>query len=188
MKVVGIDPAIRHSGLCLLRPGAEPQFRQVNTDTNEDMVTSIRIMRTEFTRIFAPMKGKVPVLAMERQLSAGAESSASQYLAQTLLLDLALEIIEPQYVVMPLPIQLKSYARKQLGFTTATNAQIVRSFKELTGYQGRISQHKVDAWLACRLALDVLAGKWEYKLPSKDVQPIPGIITNGSIRTADRSD
>lgn len=184
MRVVGIDPAIRHSGLCFFKPGAEPQFRQVNTDTNQDMVTSVDEVEAEFTKLFTQMAGKVDVFAMERQLSVGAQSSAMQYLAQVTIMRLAWNILKPKHVVLPLPGQIISYARQVLGFSTGSASQIVRSFKEFTGHEGRISQHCVDGWLAARLALDVLAGKWEYKLPSKEVQLFPGIITNGG-RTSD---
>lgn len=187
LKAVGTDPAMRHTGLSLLAKG-EPQFRQFNSPTNQNIVDTKRQLEAWCDKTFTPLRKKIPIFAMERQISAGAESSALQYLAQTIVLDAALSIIEPEYIVMPLPIQLKSYARKQLGFTVTSPGQIVRSFKELTGYQGRISQHCVDGWLVARLAQDVVDGKWEYKLPSKDVQPFSGIITNGSSRAPSRPD
>lgn len=187
MRVVGIDPAIRHSGLCLLKPAAEPQFRQINTDTSQDIVSSVNHMEKEFTAIFEKMAGKIDVFAMERQLSVGASSSSMQYLAQVVIMRLAWNILKPKYVVLPLPNQITSFARKQLGFTTGSATQVVRSFKEYTGYEGRISQHCVDGWLAAKLAQAVLAGEWKYKLPSKEVQLFPGIITNGG-RVHHRSD
>jgi len=82
-------------------------------------------------------------------------------------------------LVMPLPIQLKSYITKMHGIDTTSKSSIVAGFKKQMDWSKRISSHKVDAYYLTRLAEDVLLGRWRYKLPSKETNLFAGTILNG---------
>lgn len=180
--ILGIDPALRHTGLCL-RKQAGPIFRTITTPNENcpsaDIVSTTRYLRSELTRIFTPMKGVVTTVALERQLSVGGRTSSMQFLAQSIALEAIVDCIAPEHIIMPLPQQLNSWYKKR-GIDISTDSATVREFKERTGYKPRVSIHCVDAYFLTEIAQEVLDGRWEYKLPSKEVDLIPGVITNGA--------
>lgn len=144
-----------------------------------DLTTAGRFIKDKLRPILTPMKGKVPTLCFERQLSVGAEASAMQFAAQMMLLDFILDIVEPTNILMPLPTQLKSYIKKVHHGDTSNKTGIVRTYTDSHAHKGRISSHCVEAYYLCRLARDVLDGRWRYNLPSKETALIPGTIING---------
>jgi len=97
---------------------------------------------------------------------------------------ICLGVIESRFValdprlVMPLPVQLKSYMRKVYDVNITSKSTIVKSFKEQCGYEGRISQHKVEAWFLARLGEDVCTGMFKYKLPSREAPLVSWRIIN----------
>lgn len=176
---IGVDPSFRHTGFCLLRPDREPQFREVKTEENLDLVSSEKELRKKFTDIVAPLKGRLRIATIERQFSTGAQSSALQFAAQMIVLGIIVDL-EPEYIVLPLPGQLKSYMKKVHRVDTSNKTGIVRSYREQTGTKKRISSHCVEGYYLGKLGQAVLAGDWEYVLPSKEMALIPGKITNGA--------
>ncbi len=68
--ILGIDPAFRNTGLCLLGQ-AEPKFSTIRTPTSQDMVTASRHITDELNRILPKLKGHVKTVSIERQLSVG---------------------------------------------------------------------------------------------------------------------
>lgn len=176
--ILGIDPAFRNTGLCLYG-GTEPKFGLVKTDSAQDFASSTAHMRRELTEKFKKIAGHVDVISIERQISKGAESSAMQFAAQCLILELCLDILKPTTWVAPLVIQLRSYMKKN-GVDIGSDGSKVRSFREQTGYKPRLAVHCVDAYYLCRAAEDVIAGRWQYKLPGKETALIPGVILNAA--------
>jgi hypothetical protein len=176
--ILGCDPAFRHTGLCLYGQ-AEPRFFQINTDTNMDMVSSTRKIRAELVPRLQKLRGRVKIFSSERQLSVGANMSAMQFAAQCLIFDLVYEHLQPEIWVVPTIGQRRQHMRLA-GVDISTDTATVRSFREQTGYKPRVSIHCVHAYYLCRAAKDVLAGKWQYRMPSREVQLIPGVIVNGA--------
>jgi len=175
---LGIDPAMRHTGLCLYQETG-PKFSQIDTETSRDFLSSARHLKAEFRKKLTPLAGKVHDVVMERQLSVGGSSSSLQFHTQMILLDLIDEILKPERIYLPLPTQLISYMRKRHKVDTSNASSIVRCFREQTNWPKRISQHCVDGYYLTRLGRDVAAGNWQYAMPSKETDLIPGKISNG---------
>lgn len=178
MNLVGIDPGQRHTGLCLLTE-AGPVFHEIRTG-EEDVLTSLRTIRAELIswRMTHSLHAGNTTFAMEKQLSVGGQSSSLMFAVQMTILD----VITPSdgiKIVSPLPIQLVSYLKKVHNIDTTSASSIVKSFQTQLNWKKRISQHCVDAYYLARLAQDVLAGKWEYKLPSNEQKLFPGTTLNG---------
>jgi len=178
--ILGIDPAQRHTGMCLLKTDSTYLFHEIKT--TEDVLSSTRQIKkemVEWTRDNCSSPESL-TYSLERQLSVGGYTSALQYHFQVTVLE-GIAYLSGNYarLVFPLPIQLKSYIKK-LGGDIKSPSTIVRSFKKLTGYKGRISQHCVDGYYLARLAEDVILGKFQYKLPSKDYKIVPWEIMHGS--------
>lgn len=178
MNVVGIDPGQRHVGLCLLN-GAETLFHEIKTD-KQDVLTSIVTIESQLDN-FLTSKGLNPgttLFAIERQLSVGGQSSSLMFCMQmTILKQICMNWKDVQ-LVMPLPVQLRSYIKKVHGGDISSARATVKHFQTTTRWKQRISQHCVDAYYLARLAQDVKAGKWEYKLPSNEAQLFPGTVLN----------
>jgi len=113
----------------------------------------------------------------------GGESSSLRFADQLLILGCIHHYAphEEMRLVLPLPIQLKSYMTKVHGIDTKNKSSIVAGFKEQTGWKGRISSHKVEAYYLALLARDVSLGSWRYKVPQKETKLFAGIVVNGGI-------
>lgn len=173
--ILGVDPGLRHVGLCVLTD-AGPTFWEIKP-TEPDVLTSLREIGRKLEAWRAT--NSPTVMCLERQLSVGGQSSALMYAVQMKVAE-ALEIDDPELkVVMPLPSQLRSYIKKVHGGDISSARATVEHFRQTQGWKTRISQHCVDAYYLCRLAQDVLAGRWEYKLPSKELAIFSGVILNG---------
>lgn len=175
IKILGIDPGLRHTGACLLTEAGFSLFQIDSAQT--DWVSASNNLRLKFRSLLA--MEKPDVICMERQLSVGAQSSALLYHVQMVLLGVIAEDRPNIPIAMPLPGQLRSYVQKRLGAKPASDSALVQTFKEATNTQGRVSIHKVDAYYLCKAGLEVFAGTWYYKKPSNEKEPLPWSTTNG---------
>jgi len=188
-KILGIDPGSRNVGLCL-ETEAGPLFFDLKT-RSENVLGCLMEVKVEVQKFLrAEMKEKVLVLAMEKQLSVGGSNSALMFAAQAAAAGALAEMelqgeLVIECMVSPLPVQLRSYAKRVLGYDISTGRATVASFKDKSGFKGLISQHCVDAYLLVRAAQDVLEGRWAYKLPTKEQVLFPWRILNDSGRGQD---
>jgi hypothetical protein len=176
---LGIDPSQRHTGLAIQSKGSEPLFFEVQTGT-DDLLTSMRRTRDDLMVILdrhCPSGGTI--YSIERQLTQGHSSAALAAVFMAILDAIHEWDPEPRAILMPLPVQLISYLKRQHGVDTTSASTIVQHFKQTRGYKGTISQHKVDAYYLGRLAADVMTGRWRYNLPTKERPLVPWRITNG---------
>lgn len=182
MIYLGIDPGLRHTGICVLKEESSPLFHEVKTDSGLDVLTTLHLLRRGLID-FLWEKVTVPhsliMTGMERQLSVGGQASSMMYAAQMTILEVLCKDMAQKVLVFPLPIQLISYVKKVHGVDPTSASTMVKAYVKMTGHQGRISQHCVDAYFLARMAKDVYEGKWRYKLPSKEIAPFPGTILHG---------
>jgi len=181
MQFIGIDPSLRHTGLCFFLDGVEPQFYEIKT--GHDVLSSVAIIRELFgsflkAHVIHPVKEEYPIFAMEKQLSVGGHSSSLMFHIQMIILEEIFKRYSMPCLVFPLPVQLTSWMRKH-GIDTTSAGSIVKHFKRTENHPKRISQHCVDAYYLTRLAAEVLKGEFYYKLPSKEMALIPWKIRNG---------
>lgn len=173
--ILGCDPGLRHVGLCVLG-GPVPVFEEVKT-SSRDVASALKQIGKELSAW--KLRNPGSVVSMERQLSVGGQSSALMFAVQMKVAE-ALGLDDPRaQVVLPLPVQLRSYIKRVHGGDVSSARATVEHFRETHSWKARISQHCVDAYYLCRLAQDVLEGRWEYKLPTKELTLFPGVILNG---------
>lgn len=180
MNFIGIDPSQRHTGLCLLTE-AKSSFYEIQP-TQDSLLGSLEYLAEEFRGWLAVNWKEGDLICMERQLSVGGQSSSLMFCVQMLILACIREVTkqEEMQLVLPLPIQLKSYLKKRHGIDTKNKSSIVAGFKEQTGWQWRISSHRVEAYYLACLGRDVSLGSWQYKIPTKEVRLFSGTILNGA--------
>jgi hypothetical protein len=180
MKFVGIDPSLRHTGLCL-REGAEFLFDEIKTE-GEDVLTASKTIRARFRDFIKKNNAQDAVFCQEKQLSVGGQSSSLMFHCQMNMLEVIKEQGQNPKLVMPLPIQLQSYVKKRHGAPAADGRPYVEHFKRTMYRPQRISIHCVDAYYLTRLGEDVIEGTWRYPLPSNEQALIPWGILNGDQR------
>lgn len=175
--IIGIDPSQRHTGLCLLTK-AGPVFHEIKTE-DADVLTSAAILRKGLREFISGNNAATAAFALEKQLSVGGQSSSLQFHFQMMVLEVIKQASSNPTLIMPMPIQLQSYVRKQHGCTNPKGRTLVQHFQRTTGHNRRISEHCVDAFYLAKLGQDVLAGVWRYKLPEREAPLIPWRIRNG---------
>lgn len=186
MKVVGVDPSQRHTGLALLDDKFEfeaPLFFEIET-RGTDLLTSVQRIRREFAKWVAEntMKDDV-VFSMEKMVASGYSSQLLFYVQMTLF-----EVIQSCYVktspilVNPLPVQLKSYIKKRYQIDVGKKSWIVDGFKEkcqVDWRERRISSHLVEAYFLARMGIEVLEHRWEYTRPQRELLLVPWEVNYG---------
>lgn len=179
INFIGIDPSQRHTGLCLLTETG-PSFYEISPK-HDNILDCLDELANELSSYLAQNYGSDTTICVERQLSVGAKSSSLMFLFQMAVLSMIKHAhpMEEMRLIMPLPIQLKSYMIKVHGLDTSKKSTIVAGYKAATGQSGRISSHKVDAYYLARLGRDVSLGSWRYNKPSKEAKLFAGTILNG---------
>lgn len=179
MNFIGIDPSKRHTGLCLL-VGTEPLFWEIRPKY-DNVLDCLGQTSEELASWLCKNYRTNDLICMERQMSIGGQMAALMFCVQMGVLSTIKHYapLEEMKLVMPLPIQLKSYMKKVHNLDITSKAAIVAGFKQKTGWEKRISSHKVDAYYLALLAKDVSLGSWQYKIPSKESKLFEGTILNG---------
>jgi len=179
VNYIGIDPSQRHTGLCILSD-AGPSFFEIKP-THDNILECMDQLSDEFSSWLAKNYLSGDQICIERQLSMGGQMSSLMFLVQMVVLSCIKRHapLEEMRLVMPLPIQLKSYITKMHGIETKSKSSIVAGFKKQLNWNERISSHRVEAYYLARLAKDVLLGRWQYKLPSRETNLFEGTILNG---------
>ena len=179
MNFIGIDPSQRHTGLCVLR-NSGPSFFEIQPD-QPNILECMDQLSNEFSSWLCQNYRTGDQICIERQLSMGGQMSSLMFLVQMVVLSCIKRHapLQEMRLVMPLPIQLKSYMSKVHGIDTKKKSYIVAAFKEQLSWSERISSHKVEAYYLARLAEDVLLGRWQYKIPSRETNLFEGTILNG---------
>lgn len=185
--IVGIDPSQRHTGLCFMnrKDSSEPslRFHEIKTDGLDVLSSKLKIYddlhqwMNNLDKEF-PIKKNV-IFAVEKQLSVGGHTSPLLFYIQMSILEVIKERDSDPVLIMPLPIQLKSYMKRRHGVDITNATTIVRDFKMKNNFSGRISQHCVDGFYMALLGKDVFEGSHTYKLPSKEFRLTPWEIKNG---------
>lgn len=179
MIVIGVDPGLRHTGLCLLEEGAEPFFRELKPKAT-NLLDCTHELENGLRGLVPYVKGHSEVwIGMERQLAVGGESSALMYLIQYVLVKGLRGIVLDAKWVLPLPVQLHSYLKKRHNLPDTKGRTIVKQCQTLINNTARLSSHCADAFYLALLARDVRKGTWQYNLPSKDLPIFPHRIENG---------
>jgi len=186
-QFLGIDPGLRHTGVCLLQTGADPLFYECKPYAL-NVLTACSELREGLGKFIQREVGPPVIVSVEKQLSVGAYSSSLMFHVQMAVYEV-LELSLCEFgLVAPLPVQLKSYMRKERGVDITNATSIVASFKESHPECTRISQHCVDAYYLAKLARDVLAGRWTYRLPSKEMALHPWEIIHDERERAGHPD
>lgn len=186
MKVVGIDPSQRHTGLALLDEqveGGAPLFFEIET-RGTDLLTSVQRIRREFASFVSEHIEKDNVaFSMEKMVASGFSSQLLFYVQMALF-----EEIQKCYpksepiLINPLPVQLKSYMRRRFQINPEKKSTIVNGFKEkcpVASKFGRVSSHLVEAYFLARMGIEVLEHRWEYTRPQRELPLVPWEVNYG---------
>lgn len=171
----GIDPSQRNVGLCFRKSGAQSWFHQIQPET--DILSSGREIQQkllQYFRLYQPT-----VFALEKQMPNATITGPLLFYIQMVVLGTIHEYTKEPKLVWPLPIQLRSYLKKRVGADISSKGTVVAHFKETENYPLRISSHCVEAFYLTRLAEDVLAGVWNYKLSEKELKIVDWKVING---------
>jgi hypothetical protein len=183
IRVLGIDPSQRHTGLCLLA-GTQVVLDEIKP-TADDILSSAEHLRAELKSYLdrRDPDRQIRIYSIEKQLSVGGRSSSLLFYMQMTVLATVMEHVkglDPEAILMmPLPIQLQSYIQKHHQFQGKTDLDLVSHFKRQTGEAGRISVHKVDAYYLAHFGRDVYTGRHGYRLPTREANLTPWKVTNG---------
>ena len=174
---LGIDPSLRHTGLCLIDDRGEPRLSQVDThnvhtlEATHDLRQQLGEKLGKIARATTRRNIRLTV-TVEKQLPVGGQSSALMFHVMMLVLGTMEHYLPPDYqLVMPLPNQLKSYLQKRHSIITSKGRKtpIVQAFREEYGPAiGRVSSHKAEAYYLALLGKEVMQGTWKYTQPSKE--------------------
>lgn len=188
MKVVGIDPSQRNTGLALLdedQAGACPTFYEIKT-RGTDLLTSVRKIREEFAAfVEANTELDDVAFSMEKVVVSGHSSQLLFYVQMALF-----EVIQGRFVqcepilINPLPVQLRSYIwhRYRIKLVGTQKGVVVNGFKEKYGKAWgiqRISSHCVEAFFLAKMGLEVLAHEWDYNAPQREPKLVPWNVIYG---------
>lgn len=167
--ILGIDPSLRHTGVTLLSGDSLVVFTGEVKTTDAAILTSTRALRRDLQKVFSEVKKLAPGgldFSME-QMMPTASSGALLFHVQMLILESIEDTFGRVMIHHPLPVQLKSYIKKVSKGPIESKTDIVNSFRELSGVQGRVSSHIADAYFLARLGQDVSRGRFAFKPPSK---------------------
>ncbi len=199
---IGVDPSLRHTGLCLIRGAEDPVFSQIDTK-KLDLTSSIQQIQMDLTffldeELGYPTKEQQIYWCIEKQIPVGASMSSMMYTIQAVILstiydwyrnnwpkkylDAGIEGRDLKFI-MPAPSQLRKYLRDVHEAPVKKAKDTKAFFIEQTGYKGVISEHKIDAYYMAKLGQDVIAGNFSYPMnvgKKKTTPLLPWAILNGS--------
>lgn len=176
MRIVGIDPSQRHTGICVLGEGLEIQASFDIKTEGLTILDSGVFLRSELAKLFARYPDAL--FSVEKMMPT-ARSGALLFYVQMLLMEELLKVSSTPRLVHPLPIQLKSYMQKEFKFVPKNKVDIVNAAKYHSGYVGRMSSHMADAYFLGRLAHSVVTGGFKYALSAKELPLSNWKIING---------
>lgn len=184
MKYIGIDPSLRHTGLCLLEyDGKKFKYYTSEVETSEDILTSAKKLRAE-VRLWLRGTSEVDevIFGMEKMPASTITSPLLFYVQMILMEEVEDRFLnkEPQ-MIHPLPVQLKAYLRDMWGVDLSKGKTgIVQRFKTLTGFAKRISQHRVEAYFLAHMARHVSIGEFQLKLSERELPLTPWRMMGGT--------
>jgi len=169
VRALGIDPSQRHTGLAFLEPGGQPVLHHFNYPEISVLEAGVKLKQdlVSVLHAYTPFD----VICVEKQLSVGGQMSSLMFYMQMMVLEALSKVAASapgMKMVMPLPVQLKSYMKHHLEFDIAKKSTIVASYKKKYQYSKRISSHEVDAHCLAMFGISVLLGTWGYKKPSRE--------------------
>ena len=197
---LGIDAAQRHTGYCYRNSTMDLKgFFETKTG-KADIFSSCLTIREHLRKI---LKNTIPsdaVFCVERQLSSPAANfSPLQFHVYLVVLEEIWYHTQPHEpkLVLPTPMQLKSYMARKHGIDTSSKKTIVEGYKNLFPESGRKSSHKVEAYFLTLLGEDVVNSEWFYNygentsrvaptLPWKPVQGKKGANGTGKRKKTKR--
>lgn len=181
MRILGIDPSQRHTGLALYT-GGSVVFREIKPIEVDVLSSVLRLKESLRTYLKEIPQVQELVVSMEKQVLSGHSSTLLFYVEMAVAE--VLHEVGVRKMVSPLPIQLKSFMKKVEGVGIASKTEIVASFRARYGEEygvSRISSHCVEAFYLVKLAKAVLEGSWGYKLPASEVPLYPWSVIGGKV-------
>lgn len=189
MRVVGIDPSQRHTGLCVLEEnllGQQPPLFFEITTRGTDLLTSVKRVREEF-RAFVTQNTDIDnvTFSMEKTVASGQSSQILFYVQMALFEEIAQRFKKSDpSLINPLPVQLKSYIWHihKIRLQGQAKGVVVKGFRAMMGPEWerkRISSHLVEAYFLARMGIDVLHHEWEYLAPQRERPLVPWTINYG---------
>lgn len=185
--VIGIDPSLRHTGLCLDRGTEPPVYHEIKTG-RAPVVEAMGDIRRSLASWFREqgVDREPAIWAVERQLAQGDVNGWLMMLAQVAVCEAILEeAVGAVQMVAPYPNQLKAYISRIHGVKTDSKTQIRLGQREImrrrsqSGEAPLVSSHKAEAWFLTQMARDVLAGRWSYMQSPVKVRVFPWPIVRG---------
>ena len=179
MWIIGIDPSLRHTGVCVrnttdskaplytyeVKTGKLPVIESASAVADE--------LPTFFDSINQYMWPASTVICVERQIPNAPGSSAAiqfyMYLIVIEVLDNYFNYMREKFIITPFPMQLKKYMRVKHGVKEVSRkGSITERFKELTGL--RSSSHIAESWFMTMMAEDILKQNWTLPMDKSVVK------------------
>ena len=178
MQFIGVDPALRHTGVCLRRAGVPQELFEAKTNTRRSILDSgesvVKQLNGFWTENLDP--GVMTVAGIERQMLQGIRYTGLQFYAQMLVMQTLKEFFEKAsalkhlYFVAPMPVQLKAYMTHLTGKQFRSKTPVVEAALErYFGKRVRLSSHVAESMFLAEMAQDVWSGKWTYTRPRKEI-------------------
>jgi len=180
MRIVGIDPAIRHTGLC--RMDSETLevpllFREIKPKCY-DILSSCWQLRDGIIKLFYEWEivASETLFVIERQ-GVGKFSKNEQYHAQFMVFEainfININYVKPPSVILPYPSQLKHYM-KSISVNVESKKTITQDIKGFIGNTDKVfSSHMAEAYCLARMGRAIFNGKWMVIRPPKEMPVIP---------------
>jgi len=171
---IGIDPGQRNLGICVLS-GALPRIKLfTNLRSSKPILESAIHLEESLRKILQNVmreEGRLEAqvsVTIERQLSGGYTSPLMFYM-QMKILEIVRKELPKATLIMPFPVQLRSFMLKILKFQgISTKRAVVHQVKERTGWGSRLSSHEADAYCLAKLGEACLEGNFSFAKPSRE--------------------
>lgn len=171
---IGIDPSQRHVGVCVL--GEDLKVVEMLEIAPKAPILESAVEIRDGMRLVCK-KYPHAMYSMEKMMPQ-ATNGALLFYIQMVILEVIAEHTSKR-LAHPLPIQLRSYMKKLLGAVPDNKTATVQGFKRLTSFKGRVSSHCADAYFLARMAEEVKAKRYSYKLSEVELPLMTWGVMNG---------
>lgn len=168
MWIIGIDPSLRHTGVCVRNTTDPNNLYTYEVKTGKlPVIESAWAVTDELTTFLNTINQYIwpasTVLCIERQIPNAPGSSAAiqfyMYLQVIETLDCYFNYLREKFIITPFPMQLKKYMRVKHEVKEVSRKQsIIDRYKELTGRYN--SSHIAESWFMTCMAEDILKKNW----------------------------
>lgn len=173
--IVGIDPSQRNTGVCVTDSKLKILESFDIKTTTEPLLESIQAIRKGLEVL---MRKYPDALYVAEKQMPSAKAGHHLFCVQMAMLEEMSKWTRCR-LAHPLPIQLRSFMKSEVGKVPETKSETVQNAKLLSSFKGRMSSHMADAYFLCRLGAAVKDGRYKYKLSQVELPLISWRVEGG---------